>query len=410
MKNSPKVKFIENSDEMMGIDIDGKEVILSLPKTFRVVDDYEENNENYILFLKTLSLGNVNNSSYKTSDSNDGTNLPIVAYLWIIEDYLRNGYYFERERRFEVNSGKINWRRTIRKTPIYFNGDFIYDHLVTTRLKLTDGLITEIYKVCLLKSLQIVGWAFSNINTYVEIRTRLTRAEMIKIVQNELNSTFDDIKRKRFSNMLKILNDGDDAEVISKKCKFKVNNYYYIYEQMVDIFFRGSKDTSQYNPKGSWLLLNNNTYRKENATSLRPDTILVKDDITYILDAKMYKYGFTRNKKDLPNSQSIQKQITYGDYISNHLKKKKIRNSFILPYNKERDKSDDYNYLDDDKNIAYIGYAIGEWRNTKKKTDYDRIYTFLIDFNYLLNNYNKNENDEIICLCNKIEKLIKEIK
>ena len=41
---------------------------------------------------------------------------------------------------------------------------------------------------------------------------------------------------------------------------------------------------------------------------------------------------------DLPETQSIQKQITYGDYVFNTLDKSdnsKVRNAFILPYNKK---------------------------------------------------------------------------
>ena len=40
-------------------------------------------------------------------------------------------------------------------------------------------------------------------------------------------------------------------------------------------------------------------------------------------DAKYYKYGWTQLPKDLPSSSSINKQISYGEYIAiNNLKKK----------------------------------------------------------------------------------------
>lgn len=48
---------------------------------------------------------------------------------------------------------------------------------------------------------------------------------------------------------------------------------------------------------------------------------------------------------DLPETQSIQKQITYGDYVFNTLDKSdnsKVRNAFILPYNKKLE-----NFLND---------------------------------------------------------------
>lgn len=36
----------------------------------------------------------------------------------------------------------------------------------------------------------------------------------------------------------------------------------------------------------------------------------------YVLDAKYYKYGATGKLSDLPESTSINKQITYGEFIA----------------------------------------------------------------------------------------------
>ncbi len=114
---------------------------------------------------------------------------------------------------------------------------------------------------------------------------------------------------------------------------------------------------------------------------------------------------------DLPETQSIQKQITYGDYVFNTLDKSdnsKVRNAFILPYNKKLE-----NFLNDpntlkynDGNLAYFGQAYTDWRNAEDPKDYEKVYAFGIDFNYLLKNYNKPDYVIIDTLCKKIEKLI----
>lgn len=420
MNNNLRINYVDNSNDEMGIDINEKCISLYLPRSFRVENNEKENNRNYLLFLRSLSLTDSRNSdNYKVGNHMANSIWPFDAYVFIIKDFLENGYYFNRDKQYSINSGKIEWRKTLKKVPIYSNGNFIYNELVTSKMHPTNDVITEIYKICLKDSLDKIGWLFNNINIGFDIKERLSRKEMVSIVNKELNNTFDDVKRTRFINMLKILNDGDSLNLLSKEYKLKVNNYYYIYEQMVDKFFNGLKDTKEYNPNGSWSLINDDgSYRKEDATSLRPDTILVKDDYTYILDAKMYKYGFTHKTSDLPSSQSIQKQLTYGDYV-NKFKNKKARNAFILPYNKITDFNNDYDYLDKDKNLAYIGYAEGKWRNEEQvkgeqenkeqAKDHDKIYTFLIDFNYLLNNYNKKENKEINSLCDKIEDLIENL-
>lgn len=114
---------------------------------------------------------------------------------------------------------------------------------------------------------------------------------------------------------------------------------------------------------------------------------------------------------DLPETQSIQKQITDGDYVFNTLDKSdnsKVRNAFILPYNKKLE-----NFLNDpntlkynDGNLAYFGQAYTDWRNAEDPKDYEKVYAFGIDFNYLLKNYNKPDYVIIDTLCKKIEKLI----
>lgn len=114
---------------------------------------------------------------------------------------------------------------------------------------------------------------------------------------------------------------------------------------------------------------------------------------------------------DLPETQSIQKQITYGDYVFNTLDKSdnsKVRNAFILPYNKKLE-----NFLNDpntlkynDGNLAYFGQAYTDWRNAEDPKDYEKVYAFGIDFNYLLKNYYKPDYVIIDTLCKKIEKLI----
>lgn len=136
-------------------------------------------------------------------------------------------------------------------------------------------------------------------------------------------------------------------------------------------------------------------------------------ETTYIIDAKMYQYGFTRNTRDLPETSSMQKQITYGDFIKNFVDSlTKIRNVFILPYNKMLPtfhldiNSEKKRVLKDD--IIYIGEASVNCRDNYRVEDYDRIFTFLIDFNYLLRSYRKREDLCINNLTAKVESSLKE--
>lgn len=43
----------------------------------------------------------------------------LMSYLWIINDYLTNGIYVNREKTLKINQkGKINWKRTLNRQPI----------------------------------------------------------------------------------------------------------------------------------------------------------------------------------------------------------------------------------------------------------------------------------------------------
>lgn len=107
----------------------------------------------------------------------------------------------------------------------------------------------------------------------------------------------------------------------------------------------------------------------------------------------------TKNENDLPETTSIQKQITYGDNIICNLKKKEniqeVYSAFILPYNKN---NNDFDFKD---NLEYIGYSKADWRNDK--LSYVKIYAFLIDMKHLITTWSQGNCAE------DISKLIDEI-
>lgn len=269
----------------------------------------------------------------------------------------------------------------------------------------SNDLVAEIYKLCLKHSVSKIGWLY-NFDFHIEAQQFVSVTEMVSIIKKELDNTFDDIRRMRFNHMLKILNTSEGTKVSSNTYTYGIENYYYVFETMVDMLFDGldEKKKRQYNPNGYWQL---NNQGEKKASSLRPDTILKRDGKTYILDSKMYQFGVTHKIEDLPETQSLQKQITYGDYVSKIDKTDKVRNAFILPYDKKKEFDDNIDvvrYRDGD--LAYVGEAHVDWRNDKSKTDYDNIYAYLIDFNFLLRNYKRVDYQMIDELCQSIEEKI----
>ena len=406
MNKDVKIVPVDKSNSFVGIKIDEGIVKVFVPKVFREDEDWKKDIR---LFLKSIEIAKTKNTENINKGSNNTDNVwPIDSYLWLINDYLENGLYYNREKKISrSNSGKIEWKRTLQQVPIYSDGNIIYDQLITSKMTPANDMITHIYKLCLRQGIDKIGWLF-NYNFHIQIDQIVSIKEMIMRVRKELNETFDDIKRIRFNHMLNILKTTEGDNMLSSHYSYGITNYYYVFETMVDMLFDGitGDEKKKYDPNGYWQLNGQNRFL---ASRLRPDTILKRNDKTYILDAKMYQYGATHDRSKLPETQSLQKQITYGDFVSNNLMDKNIRNAFILPYNKYLK-----SYINDpdalkynDSNLVYFGYAYVDWRDDEDFQDYDNIYAFGIDFNYLLNNY-KNPDYEIINqFCKVIEENIK---
>lgn len=408
MKNKIiEIISVNKSNNFVGIKTGEGSVQLYVPSVFRQDENIKKD---ILIFIKSISIAKKLHQDKIQNGKNVNDKIwPIDSYLWIIRDYLDNGCYYNREKRYSnSNSGKIDWKRTLRNMPIYSNGNIIYDKFVTSKMSATNDIIAQTYRLCLKQALQRIGWLF-NYNFYVEIQQIFSISEMVAEIRRELNQTFDDVKNLRYKHMLKILRNTEGEKVASNICSYGITNYHYVFETMVDMIFDGiTEEKSNYNPNGYWKL---NNKKPKKASSLMPDTILKRDDKTYILDAKMYQYGATHDVSKLPNTQSLQKQITYGDYVHNNLGDQFVRNAFILPYNKELEsfKKDEnlIRYYDD--NLVYFGYAYVDWR-TDNKEDYDYIHTFGIDFNYLLRNYNLHDYKLINNLILSIEDRLKFIK
>lgn len=406
MNKDVKIVSVDKSNSFVGIKIDEGIVKVFVPKVFREDEDWKKDIR---LFLKSIEIAKTKNTENINKGSNNTENVwPIDSYLWLINDYLENGLYYNREKKISrSNSGKIEWKRTLQQVPIYSDGNIIYDQLITSKMTPANDMITHIYKLCLRQSIDKIGWLF-NYNFHIQIDQIVSIKEMIMRVRKELNETFDDIKRIRFNHMLNILKTTEGDNMLSSHYSYGITNYYYVFETMVDMLFDGiaGDEKKKYDPNGYWQL---NGQSRFLASRLRPDTILKRNDKTYILDAKMYQYGATHDRSKLPETQSLQKQITYGDFVSNNLMDKNIRNAFILPYNKclKSFINDPDAMKYNDSNLVYFGYAYVDWRDDEDFQDYDNIYAFGIDFNYLLNNY-KNPDYEIINqFCKVIEENIK---
>ena len=181
---------------------------------------------------------------------------------------------------------------------------------------------------------------------------------------------------------------------------------------MVDYVFSNVTDITKYNPNAKWYLKKNG-YAPKDASSLRPDTIRLEpipsdsntdEKVAYVLDAKFYRFGTTGNESDLPTTTSIQKQITYGEYVK-MMKPgvyEEIYSAFVMPYSKKTNiHRDRFN-----KDIEFIGVARAKWIDSQGETNRN-IAGILLDTKFLINNWVRKNQDNINDIIDVIENNIK---
>lgn len=322
---------------------------------------------------------------------------PINAYRTVIEYYLDTGnYYIETDPVYKTSQrGNQHWPKTLKnQMPLVQtkNGvsNFIFTQFTVRSVALNDSKkITQINKYCVSEALAKMGWLYIPMEPgpeepHPDVKTS------IRIVTDKMASTFDDKKRSLFQAMKDMLVYIDEA-TMEKNFYFGTDNFDHVWEKLIDKAF-GIRDKNKYFPRARWLL-DYGKYKEK--YPLQPDTIMIYKNKYYVLDAKCYKYGRTGSPNDLPDSSSINKQITYGEYLRRTMgiQNDCLYNAFILPFNKSE------NIFDITENIGTIGEAVGDWRENLEY--YERIQGIVLDTRHLMYAYlgNPVEDKEALAEC-----------
>lgn len=384
-------------DNYVGIRFYEDEVKVYFPLGYEIPSENSECRKSIMNLMKTIAIGNhlINSDSTLSISNGKEEEIPFNSFLWIINDYLNNGLYTDKEKIYKKNqNGKINWKKTL-NTKFYISGkNVIYLNPYVEKNTLEDNIITDIHAYCVKVSVEYIGWIFGNIpipnNNIIESRY----GYYIKILNKEIMHSFDDRKKTLLINLKKVLEMSGGTNKTKLK-NYGTNQYEYIWEYMVNDVY-GNEDVNKYFPNSRYHLLGFNKIIE--ASSLRPDSILLVEKDIYILDSKYYKYGITKNPFHLPSTDSVQKQITYGEHIENNYDYKKIYNAFILPYNKYK------NPFGLSNNIEYVGFSESSWKNSNKY--YEKVSIILIDTYYLIDNYTKRNRNDINKLISSIQRIV----
>lgn len=396
-KKKKLYRFLE-SDNSVGVEFTDDIINIYFPLGYDIsslTDDISEKKA-ILDLLRTISLCK-NNNTYEEFNFNDGeeNNIPINSYLWVINDYLKNGLYNVIDKKYLMSQkGKINWKKTFKTKPLFDNNDIVYLNTITEYKTKYDNIITEIHAVCINTSIDKMGWIFGSISKVENYKQSYSNQVYLEILNNELLKSFNDRKKtllKHLINIIKEKSDNDKSDTINN---LLVNNYHYAWEKMLDYVFGNVKllDKKQYFPEIIWQLHSG----KNPKPLMRPDTIISKNNnqTIFILDAKYYKYGVIENGS-LPGVESIDKQITYGQYNSLNFNTNDVYNAFILPFNMNA------NLFKSDVPIKTVGTVKSVGRSLTGNP-YENIVVILMDTKYLIDLYFKRKSKDTNYLLSSI--------
>ena len=387
------------SDVFVGIRRKDEYYEVSFPLGYHRSEDEKGLRKDILSLINVLAKNTDKKESeiYVGLNQDDPAGIPVQAYLFLIKDFFERGYYKERETyRHVAKRGKIDWSRTIKtqKPLLQDNEAYYLDFVVKKNTINEDELITLVHKYCVYESFEKFGWLFTSF-VPPEPKTGLTKKMMLSVVNDKLQNTFNDRNKQLFRNMIAVIKAmKDDAE---SEFRYGTYRFEYVWEKMIDRVF-GISEKEEYFPKTTWNLADG---REHDNAFLEPDTIMLINGKVYVLDAKYYKFGWSGAPGHLPESTSINKQITYGEYIaegSQFIKDGKhpeVYNAFIMPYDSKGKR------FPTGTAIHYIGSATSDWKGGDKK--YENVIGILMDVKYLMGIDSKMDSSEIIKLAELIE-------
>lgn len=398
-----------DGDRFVGIKADSDEAMVYFPIGYQLPETEQDLRYDILHLISVLAEFTDRKDkllAMQKFEAPQTVDFPLNAYMEIINYFMeQNAYYTEKEAEFkDGDRGKIAWPRTLRnKRPlIQSNGTPAYtDYIVRVSAPNDKNLITQIHKYCVYESFSKLGWLFT---PYLPEQPTIPRNDKMFMIllREKLANTYNDKDKRLFAAMIAMI-EYMDEKTKDKRFYFGTDRFEYVWEKLVDRVF-GEKRKDGFFPRTRWTL---RTGRGRLNAALEPDTIMLHDGKVYVIDAKYYKYGVSAIPSDLPESGSVNKQITYGEYIYTQQRFREqygddvpVYNAFVMPYNAAS------NSLGITGTMVNIGEATGDWKIDGH--NYERVQGILIDTRYLMYHYIGKTKRQIIMLAESIEQAFSE--
>jgi hypothetical protein len=388
-------------DTFVGIRVIDGDIKICFPLGYRLAENDElvrKDILNLITVLKHFEYKIDKILPNQIDKSNELVQLSVLPLLKIIQDYLHNGYYYEKETKYKVaKTGKVNWSKTIKTQKSHLQGVDVYylNFVVKDKTVNSDQLITQIHEYCVFESFSKLGWLYTK-SLPKKPKIKYEKKLFLSVLYEKMGQTFNDRNREQLQNMIDLINSMGNKG-FPNRFFYGTNKFEYVWEKMIDYVF-GVDSKNKFFPRTKWHLLSGKT-RENNA--IEPDTVMVNGNKIFVLDAKYYKYGSTAIPSHLPESTSINKQIIYGEYIAKNEGFKKefgddieVYNAFLMPFSR------DSKYFATKENYKYVGEGTGDWKQSGEP--FEHVQGVLLDVKYIMYNLNRYDINEISNLSDKI--------
>lgn len=395
-------------DRFVGIKADASQVTVCFPMGYGLPESEEEIRQDILQLIDVLSIFSDARESMLAMEAAEEprqVNFPVNAYMNLIRRFLEQGsYYAEREQiRKTADRGRIDWAASLKKNVAFFQEDgspFFDRYTVKGSLPNENNLITQVHKFCVYESFRTLGWLFTSYmppDPHIEKDTQ----RFLYALRKKAGATHNDNDKRLLEDMIAVVLylGGEQSD---GQRYFGTDRFEYVWEKLIDEIF-GIRGKEEFFPRTKWNL----KYGSERENhALEPDSIMRCGGKLYVLDAKYYRYGVTGNKRHLPQSSSINKQITYGEYVAREAEDAgapptSVYNAFLMPYDKG---NNPFGIQGED--FANIGEATGPWKDGEQS--YERVQGIVVDTRFLLKHYSGLHKSEILELAKMIEDALAE--
>lgn len=257
----------------------------------------------------------------------------LTLMISLLDDFNLNGLYKRRSKRKIINSGKINWKRTMQIFHAYPSdgAPFYLEYEGVEKRTEFDSEISKIHADIISEISKDLGWlTFSDPSYYESVLNSVGRSDLSKHVQlitvqkalDEIYSERDIFLLKSISNYLKKYSGTEKTDII-----IGIKEFHGMWENILGSVLNNRVKINRklaapvYKISGEYFLAS--------SRGQKIDIVLKLGDVYLIIDAKYYKAS---NTNDSPGLSDIVKQFYYLKTLSLIEKDaNKIGSVFIFP-------------------------------------------------------------------------------